>query len=105
MIRYEIRILRPNAKPFLVSTTMAGDFYALKRARALAGERDGYEVWRGMKCIYRSPALSQLARNRKGRAALKTLPPRNPVNSPGGTPAGHFVGRDAPKARHPHLHY
>ena len=36
MIRYEIRILRPNAKPFLVSTTMAGDFYALKRARALA---------------------------------------------------------------------
>lgn len=56
MIRYEIRILRPNAKPFLVSTTMAGDFYALKRARALAGERDGYEVWRGMKCIYRSPA-------------------------------------------------
>jgi hypothetical protein len=55
MIRYEIRILRGD-KPFVVSATMAGDFYALKRAQALAGERDGYEVWRGMKCIYRSPA-------------------------------------------------
>jgi hypothetical protein len=56
MNRYEIRILRSNNKPLVVSATMAGDFYALKRAQALAGDREGYEVWRGMKCIYRSPA-------------------------------------------------
>lgn len=55
MIRYEIRILRGDNKPYVVSTTMAGDFYALKRAQALAGDSDGYEVWRGMRCIYRSP--------------------------------------------------
>jgi hypothetical protein len=55
MIRYEIRILRGDNKPHVVSATMAGDFYALKRAQALAGEADGYEVWRGMRCIYRRP--------------------------------------------------
>ena len=57
MHQYEIRILRDNNRPFVVSSRFIGDFHAIRRAQAMAEEDEGMEVWRGMQCIYRRDPL------------------------------------------------
>lgn len=59
MNQYEIRILRQNNQPLVISSRFLGDFHAIRRAQAMAQEDEGVEVWRGMKCLYRREALPQ----------------------------------------------
>ena len=57
MHQYEIRVLRDNNRPLIVSSRFLGDFHAIRRALAMAEEDEGLEGWRGMKCIYRRDPL------------------------------------------------
>lgn len=57
MHQYEIRVLRENNRPLIVSSRFLGDFHAIRRGQAMAEEDEGVEVWRGMKCIYRRDPL------------------------------------------------
>lgn len=59
MHQYEIRILRDNNRPLVVSSRFLGDFHAIRRAQAMAEEDEGLEVWRGMTCVYRRDPLPQ----------------------------------------------
>lgn len=57
MHQYEIRILRDNNRPLIVSSRFLGDFHAIRRGQAMAEEDEGLEIWRGMKCVYRRGPL------------------------------------------------
>jgi hypothetical protein len=57
MNQYEIRILRRNNKPMVVSSRFLGDFHAIRRGQAMAQEDEGVEIWRGMTCLYRREAV------------------------------------------------
>ena len=59
MNQYEIRVLRHDNRPLVVSSRFLGDFHAIRRGQAMAEEDEGVEVWRGMKCIYRRELLPQ----------------------------------------------
>jgi hypothetical protein len=59
MHQYEIRVLRDNNRPLIVSSRFLGDFHAIRRAHAMAEEEEGLEVWRGMKCLYRRNPLAK----------------------------------------------
>lgn len=51
---YEIRIVANSAMRAL-SSIHASDFAAVRRAKALAKEREGVEVWRAETCVYARP--------------------------------------------------
>lgn len=53
MQQYEIRVLRNNNKPLVISSRFLGDFHAIRRGQAMAEEDEGVEIWRGMTCLYR----------------------------------------------------
>lgn len=57
MNQYEIRILRHDNQPLIVTSRFLGDFHAIRRGQAMAEEDEGVEVWRGMKCLYRREPL------------------------------------------------
>lgn len=57
MQEYEIRVLRHDNNPLVISSRFLGDFHAIRRAQAMAEEDEGVEVWRGMKCLYRRDVL------------------------------------------------
>lgn len=57
MHQYEIRILRDNNRPLVVSSRFLGDFHAIRRGQSMAQDDEGLEVWRGMKCVYRRDPL------------------------------------------------
>ena len=57
MYQYEIRVLRENNRPLIVSSRFLGDFHAIRRGQVMAEEDEGVEVWRGMTCIYRRDPL------------------------------------------------
>jgi hypothetical protein len=63
MHQYEIRILRDNNRPLVVSSRFLGDFHAIRRGQSMAEDDEGLEVWRGMKCIYRRDPLPQELRD------------------------------------------
>jgi hypothetical protein len=53
--QYEIRILRPDGRPSLITaTTFWDDRAAISAARKLASGHD-FEVWRGMVCVLGTP--------------------------------------------------
>lgn len=62
MQNYEIRILRHDSRPLVVSSRFLGDFHAIRRAHAMAGEDEGIEVWRGMNCLYRREVMPKVHR-------------------------------------------
>ena len=49
---YEIRILKEDGQQLVVEVRLMGDHAAIRRARTLATDSDGVEVWRGMTCVY-----------------------------------------------------
>lgn len=53
MHTYEIRLMRPEGPPVIHAERYLGDFHAIRRARTLAQDGEGVEVWRGPNCIYR----------------------------------------------------
>lgn len=60
MQQYEIRVLRHDNKPLVISSRFLGDFHAIRRAQAMAEADEGVEVWRGMKCLYRREVLPKI---------------------------------------------
>ena len=82
MHQYEIRILRDNNRPLVVSSRFLGDFHAIRRAQAMAEEDEGLEVWRGMTCVYRRDPLPQELRQQADEnaplAAMATGGGRHP---------------------------
>lgn len=79
MHQYEIRVLRENNRPLIVSSRFLGDFHAIRRGQAMAEEDEGLEVWRGMKCIYRRDPLPKELRPVDGvpSAFAGAVPPRD----------------------------
>jgi hypothetical protein len=59
MHNYQIRLHKPQGTAAVYEGRYLGDFHAIRRAQALAGEDDGLEVWREMNCIYRRETLPQ----------------------------------------------
>jgi len=67
MFAYEIRFLTRNAATArTVATVFAGDFAAIRRARALASNGERAEVWRGADCIYADPPHAAAGAVEKG---------------------------------------
>jgi hypothetical protein len=52
MTQYEIRIIKPSGKSLVLTSTLASDFAAVRRAQSAVAEGDQLEIWRGMTCIY-----------------------------------------------------
>jgi hypothetical protein len=59
MNQYEIRVLRHDNRPLVISSRFLGDFHAIRRGQAMAEEDEGVEIWRGMKCLYRRDPLQK----------------------------------------------
>jgi len=57
MNEYEIRILRHDNQPLVISSRFLGDFHAIRRGQSMAQPDEGVEIWRGMTCLYRREAL------------------------------------------------
>jgi hypothetical protein len=58
MNQYEIRVLRHDNQPLVISSRFLGDFHAIRRGQAMAQEDEGVEIWRGMNCLYRREPLT-----------------------------------------------
>ncbi|MBV9550307.1 MAG: hypothetical protein JO256_11620 [Alphaproteobacteria bacterium] len=71
MNQYEIRILRHNNQPLVISSRFLGDFHAIRRGQAMAEEDEGVEIWRGMKCLYRRDPLPRQQTSAIGWAPLQ----------------------------------
>ena len=69
MHQYEIRFLRENNRPLIISGRFLGDFHAIRRSQEMAEEDEGLEVWRGMKCIFRREILPKDFTSASGAAA------------------------------------
>lgn len=86
MQEYEIRILRHDNRPLVISSRFLGDFHAIRRGQAMAQPDEGVEIWRGMKCLYRRDAMPP---DHTGISALDAAapPPIQARSWPDETPA------------------
>ena len=50
---YEIRVMRRQSRvPVVYACSQVNDHAAIRRAKSLARDGDGVEVWRGLDCVY-----------------------------------------------------
>jgi hypothetical protein len=70
---YEIRLFKAEDNhPCIHLTSQASDYSAVRRAKRLAADSDaGFEVWRGLNCVYAET----------GRAPLNGWPTRSRPDS------------------------
>ena len=82
MQQYEIRVLRHDTRPLVISSRFLGDFHAIRRAQAMAEPDEGVEVWRGMKCLYRREVLPKMFYAAPPLPARRTSQEQPARNSP-----------------------
>ena len=52
---YEIRIIRSQSGALIYATSQPSDLATIQRAKQIARDADGIEVWRAMDCIFSRP--------------------------------------------------